>query len=186
MEPEDVKLGELVTVVGYPRGGEKICLTKACVHVHARVVRVGWGTDRSMGCELGWGGMVVVSLPSSGAHPHSRDVGQGIVSRLHFNGEYLAIQIDAAMCVEGSGPVRASTVSLRRSGLAGSLCCFRIPGWLAGLNLTTQQPGQLGRARAERAWGLHRDRVPEARGPREREHWVHHPRGGHQTLPGGG
>ncbi len=47
MEPEDVKLGELVTVIGYPRGGEKICLTK------------------------------------------------GIVSRLHFNGEYLSIQIDA-------------------------------------------------------------------------------------------
>jgi hypothetical protein len=29
MEPRDVQLGELVTVIGYPRGGEKICLTKA-------------------------------------------------------------------------------------------------------------------------------------------------------------
>jgi len=28
MEHEDVQLGELVTVIGYPRGGEKICLTK--------------------------------------------------------------------------------------------------------------------------------------------------------------
>lgn len=55
MEPEDVKLGELVTVIGYPRGGEKICLTK------------------------------------------------GIVSRLHFNGEYLAIQIDAAINPGNSG-----------------------------------------------------------------------------------
>jgi S1-C subfamily serine protease len=53
MEPEDVKLGELVTVIGYPRGGEKICLTK------------------------------------------------GIVSRLHFNGEYLSIQIDAVRTREG-------------------------------------------------------------------------------------
>lgn len=55
MEPRDVQLGELVTVVGYPRGGEKICLTK------------------------------------------------GIVSRLHFNGEYLAIQIDAAINPGNSG-----------------------------------------------------------------------------------
>ena len=55
MESEDVKLGELVTVIGYPRGGEKICLTK------------------------------------------------GIVSRLHFNGEYLAIQIDAAINPGNSG-----------------------------------------------------------------------------------
>lgn len=55
MEPDDVKLGELVTVIGYPRGGEKICLTK------------------------------------------------GIVSRLHFNGEYLAIQIDAAINPGNSG-----------------------------------------------------------------------------------
>jgi len=53
MEPEDVKLGELVTVIGYPRGGEKICLTK------------------------------------------------GIVSRLHFNGEYLSIQIDAVRTKQG-------------------------------------------------------------------------------------
>jgi hypothetical protein len=28
LEQSDVKLGDLVNVIGYPRGGEKICITK--------------------------------------------------------------------------------------------------------------------------------------------------------------
>ena len=31
LEKENVQLGGLVTVVGYPRGGEKICITKGVV-----------------------------------------------------------------------------------------------------------------------------------------------------------
>lgn len=132
MEPEDVKLGELVTVIGYPRGGEKICLTK------------------------------------------------GIVSRLHFNGEYLSIQIDAVSARLGREAERAggregwtddAFVEYENCDKEGKKAMLTTalpppPSLPPSSSLTGNQSREQRRAGLERKGGLRRYCLPEEGGPR--------------------